>query len=68
MLVCFTLAARVDKTNIAPLITYIERMPPEFTITFGRAAILRDVKLVSTPAFAAWTKRNAPLMTAITTM
>lgn len=68
MMVCFTLAAKADAGNLDALITYIERMPPEFTITFGRAAVTRDVNLVTTKAFGEWTKRNAPLMMAITSL
>jgi hypothetical protein len=68
MMVCFTLAARADVSNLGALITYVERMPAEFTITFGRAAISRDMKLITTPAFADWTRRNAPLMMAITSL
>jgi hypothetical protein len=46
--------------------TYIERMPAEFTITFGKAAVSRDYELINTPAFGEWTARNATLMVAIT--
>jgi hypothetical protein len=66
MLVCYTLAARADEHNIAPIMTYIERMPAEFTITFGKAAVARDYSLINTPAFADWTARNAALMIAVT--
>jgi hypothetical protein len=66
MLVCYTLAARADAKNIAPIMTYIERMPAEFTITFGKAAVQRDYELINTEAFGEWTARNSTLMVAIT--
>jgi energy-coupling factor transporter ATP-binding protein EcfA2 len=66
MLVCYTLAARVTEENIAPIMTYIERMPAEFTITFGKAAVAKDYNLINTPAFGDWTARNATLMIAVT--
>jgi hypothetical protein len=66
MLVCYTLAARATKDNIGPIITYIERMPAEFTITFGKAVVARDYNLINTQAMGDWTARNATLMLAIT--
>lgn len=65
MLVCYELAARVDAKTLGPIITYVERFPPEFTVMFGRAAVRRDPSLVTTKEFHDWTKRNASLMMAI---
>jgi hypothetical protein len=66
MLVCYTLAARVDNKTIGPVMQYIERMPQEFTITFGKAAVKRDRELINTKEFGGWCSRNASLMMAIT--
>jgi hypothetical protein len=66
MLVCYTLAARADADNIEPLMVYIERMPAEFTITFGKATVNRDYNLINTKAFGDWVSRNATLMMATT--
>lgn len=65
MLVCYSLAARIDAHNAEPIIKYVERMPKEFALTFARAACNRDYKLAITPAFRAWTQRNSTLMAAI---
>ena len=65
MLVCYSLAARIDGKNAEPIIKYVERMPKEFALTFARAACNRDYKLAITPAFRAWTQRNSTLMAAI---
>lgn len=66
MLVCYTLAARVDEKTVGPVIEYIERFPQEFTITFGKAAVAKNFKLVNHPAFGKWTQKNSSLMMAIT--
>jgi hypothetical protein len=65
MLVCYNLAHRVDKSDIAPVIKYIERLPKEFAITFAKAACKRNRDLVVTPAMQGWAKTNASLMASI---
>jgi hypothetical protein len=65
MLVCYTLAAAVTEKDVDPIITYVERMPKEFTVTFAKAACRRNTKLVTTRAFSDWAMRNASLMAAI---
>ncbi len=65
MLVCYTLAAKVDKDTIGPAIEYIDRMPPEFAVSFGKASTRRDPNLIMAPAMGAWFKRNQTLLQAI---
>ena len=65
MLVCYSLAARVTEAEVGNVITYVERMPKEFTVTFAKAACRRDPDLVNTAAFGSWAVRNASLMAAI---
>jgi hypothetical protein len=65
MLVCYTLAHRVSKETASPVITYVERMPKEFAVTFAKAACNRDASLVTTQAFNKWALNNASLMAAI---
>lgn len=65
MLVCYSLAARVSAQDAEPIVTYIERMPKEFAVTFAKAACKRDFSLVNTPTFSAWCAKNSSLMTAI---
>ena len=44
-----------------PVIDYVDRMPSEFSICFGKAAIARDVKLVTTKGFQQWAKNHSSL-------
>lgn len=65
MLVAYNLAARIDKSNAKSIITYVERMPKEFAVTFAKSAIGRDRTLVNAPAFVDWAGRNSSLITSI---
>lgn len=66
ILVIYNLAARVEEETMKPFITYIERMPAEYTIAFAKAACKRNPQLVNTKAFGDWCMKNATLMMAIT--
>lgn len=66
ILVIYNLAARVEEDTMGPVIEYIERLPAEFTIAFGKAAVARKPALVNTKAFGNWCIRNETLMMAIT--
>jgi len=65
MLICYNLAHRVSKDTATPVITFIDRMPKEFAVIFGRAAVARDPMLLATSGFVKWVRENAPLMAAI---
>lgn len=65
MLVAFNLAHRVDEQTIDQVVEYINRMPSEFGVTFGRSAVARNPKLVSSKGMMAWVKTNATLMAQI---
>ena len=66
MLVCYDCAHRVTAQNVSPVVDYIMRLPPEFQILFGAAAIKRDHKLIATPAFREkFTKKNTTLLNLI---
>jgi hypothetical protein len=65
MLVCLNLAHRVTELTAAPVVTYVERMPKEFAVTFATAACRRNAQLVKVPAFQAWCRNNASLMAII---
>jgi hypothetical protein len=66
ILITYNLAARINEKNASPVITYMERMPKEFAVTFAKAACRRDPTLVYHPAFLDWSDKNASLMTALT--
>lgn len=65
MLVCYNLAARCDDVNLAPIITYVERLPADFAVTFAKACVNRDPRLMMNPAMLAWSRRNNSLMTTL---
>lgn len=65
MLLCYNLAARVSAKDADAVITYIQRLPKDFAVTFVRAACGRDFALVSTPKFAKWVGQNATLLAII---
>lgn len=65
MLVCYNLAHRVSVADVGPVVEYIDRLPKEFGVTFGKAAVARDQKLITTPAMIGWVKANASLMAQI---
>lgn len=66
MLVVYELAGRADEKNIRPLMTYVERLPAEFAVTFTKSAVMRKPDLLDTDAVNDWCMRNASLMTAVT--
>lgn len=66
MLVCYNLAHRVTEKTAAQVITYVERMPKDFSVTFATAAVRKQPLLVAVPAFDKWCSANASLMAAIT--
>ena len=66
MLVVFNLAHRVEPKTLKPVITYIERMPKEFAVTFAKAACKRNHHLVLDPAMRAWSQSNASLLAVLT--
>jgi hypothetical protein len=65
MLVCYNLAHRVDEKSVDPVVTYMDRFPKEFGVTFVKAATQRNYKLLTTPAFRKWCSENASLMAAV---
>lgn len=65
MLVCYSLAHRVEDNTIAPVVQYIDRFPKEFGVTFVKAATQRNYKLITTPAFRKWCSDNSALMAAV---
>jgi hypothetical protein len=65
MLVVYSLAHRVDPKTLGAVITYVERIPKEFAITFAKAAVDRLPELVVTPEMNKWALTNSSLMAAI---
>jgi uncharacterized protein YabN with tetrapyrrole methylase and pyrophosphatase domain len=65
MLICYKLAHMVSEKTAAPVITYVERLPKDFAVTFATAACRKNHALVNVPAFDKWIMANASLMSAI---
>ena len=65
MVVVYALAARVEEDQMDPIVTYVERFPKEFSVSFAKAACRRDPDLLNTPAITRWCATNHSLMTAI---
>jgi hypothetical protein len=63
MLVSFHLASRVSAKDIGPVIKYIDRMPKDFSVTFVKSVIKRDVTLIRHPDVTPWVSKNASLLT-----
>lgn len=48
------LATRATATNFERVVTYVSRMPPEFSVLTVKMAAKRDPSLATTPAFNRW--------------
>lgn len=56
------LAARADKNNFGRVITYLDRIPPEYAVFSVKDAVSRDEELQRTPDFTKWAIAHADLM------
>lgn len=66
MLVAYQLAHRVDLDTIGPAITYVERMPKDFAVTFAVAAAKKNKQLITkSDDMRKWISRNTNLIAAI---
>ncbi|QIG66881.1 ATPase domain-containing protein [Rhizobium phage RHph_TM3_14A] len=65
MLVAYNLAHRVKMDDVDPVIEYVGRMPSEFGVVFGKNAVGRDAKLITSAGFTKWIAKNASLMAQI---
>lgn len=62
MLVCYKLASLADDKTLAPFITYIERLPADFSVTFAKSLCTRNPMFVAKPPMLDWAKRNSSIM------
>lgn len=56
------LAHRAKPDNLSRVTTYINRMPPEFSVLTMSMALRRDKDLTSTAAFVDWASRNQSVL------
>jgi hypothetical protein len=68
MLVAYKLAALADDRTLAPFITYVERLPADFAVTFAKSLCTRNPLFAARPAMLDWTKRNSSIMATVATI
>ena len=62
MLVCYKLASLADDKTLAPFITYVERLPADFSITFAKSLCTRNPMFIAKAQMLDWCKRNSQIM------
>ena len=65
LMTCYECAHKVDPKTAAKCVTFIKRLPAQFSVTFAKAAVKRNYDLINTPAFMDWVAKNASLLNAI---
>lgn len=58
-------AYNVDPNTCSAAVHYVQRLRPEFYITFAKAATKRNFRLTNAPAFVKWTKDHPQLVALI---
>ncbi len=61
MALCIALSYRANKSNFAAIITYLERLPQEYTVMAIRDATARDKDLNSHRAYTTWTLKSSTI-------
>jgi len=65
MFIAFELAHKAERDNIKPIITYMKRLPKDFSVAFFKSAVQRDKTLRSTREFGDWAVENKSLLAAV---
>lgn len=65
VMVTYALAHRVDDKTIEPVITYVDRLPADFALTFVNSVIARTPKIIQSPALMKWISKNNALISAV---
>lgn len=66
MLMAYEMAHRTKKDDLAPVITYMQRLPKDMAVTYVTALLRRDYKgVISEPAMQGWISKNAALVSII---
>jgi hypothetical protein len=65
MLVVYNLAHRVSQETAEAVVTYVQRMSKDFSVTFVKTAVDRMPMLIANPAIQKWCLENSALMAAI---
>jgi hypothetical protein len=62
MLTCYKLASLANNDTLTPIVTYVQRLPADFSITFAKALVTRVPAFAAKPAMLDWAAKNASLM------
>lgn len=65
MLVCYKLAMLCDDKTVDAFVTYVDRLPADFVITFAKSLATRRPMLMASKAIMDWQKRNSSVMNII---
>jgi hypothetical protein len=65
LMVCYELAHKVDEKTMGKVITYVQRYPADFAVTFVKAATRRNYDFINVSAMDKWVTKNASLLNAI---
>lgn len=65
MFLAFDLASKVKKETMKAIVTYVKRMPADFSFAFYRSSMKRDPALRSTKEFGDWAMENVGLLAAV---
>lgn len=69
MLMAYELASYAQVKDLGAVITYVQRLPKDMSVTFISSLLRRDYKgMVGTPAMQAWISKNAALVSIITSL
>ena len=59
---CGALSARASEDTVGPLVTYANRLAPEFSVLLIRDCIERDRDLVKTRPFIEWASKHSDVL------
>lgn len=69
MLMAYELAGRCKVEHLAEVITYVNRLPKDMSVTFVSSLLRRDYKnIIGQPAMQAWISKNAALVSIIASL
>lgn len=69
MLMAYQLASLTKTADLAPVISYIQRLPKDMGVTFITALLRRDYKgIINEPPMQAWINKNAALVSIISAL
>jgi hypothetical protein len=69
MLMAYQMAGYTQVADLAPCITYIQRLPKDMGVTYISSLLRRDYKgIINQPAMQAWINKNAALISIISSL